>query len=102
MQLSFSDNYLWYYNFKILNVFDSELQLINPKPTIKNKFKKLKNELKKLKVQSILILEYKERNGHKAFYSNAKLIVSDSDINEAFESMYQSIMTKTKNFHSED
>ena len=62
----------------------------------------MKNELKKFKVQSILILEYKERNGHKIFYSNAKLIVSDSDIDEAFESMHQSIMTKAKNFHRED
>ena len=71
MQLSSSDNCLWHYNFKILNLFDLELQLIKPKPMIKNKLKTLKNKLKKFKVQSILILEYKKRNGHKIFYSNA-------------------------------
>ena len=71
MQLSSSDNCLWHYNFKILNLFDPELQLIKPKPMIKNKLKTLKNKLKKFKVQSILILEYKKRNGHKIFYSNA-------------------------------
>ena len=31
------------------------------------------------------------------FYSSSKLIASDSDIDEAFKSMHQSIMTKTKN-----
>ena len=71
MQLSSSDNCLWHYNFKNLNLFDPELQLIKPKRMIKNKLKTLKNKLKKFKVQSILILENKERNGHKIFYSNA-------------------------------
>ena len=31
-----------------------------------------------------------------------KLIASDSDIDEAFKSMYQSIITKIKNYASED
>ena len=45
----------------ILNLFNLELQLINTKPMIKNKFEKLLSELKKLKVQSILVLGYKKR-----------------------------------------
>ena len=33
-------------------------------------------------------------NAHKIFHLSAKLIASDSDIEEAFKSMHQSIMTK--------
>ena len=33
----------------------------------------------------------------KIFYSSAKLIASDSDIDEVFKSMHQSTMTKIKN-----
>ena len=60
------------------------------------------SELKKLKVQIILVLDYKKKNDRKIFHSSAKLIVSDSDIIEAFKSMHQNIMTKLKNYASED
>ena len=63
---------------------------------IRNKLKGLLSELKKFKVQKILALEYKKRDDHKIFHSNAKLIASDSDIDETFKSMHQSIMTKIK------
>ena len=33
---------------------------------------------------------------------SAKLIASDSDIDEAFKSMYQSILTETKNYACKD
>ena len=69
---------------------------------IKNKLKELLNELKKFKVQTILVLDYKKRNDRKIFHSSAKLIASDSDIDEAFKSMHQSIMTKIKSYASED
>ena len=36
------------------------------------------------------------------FHSSAKLIASDSDIDEAFKFMYQSIMTKIEYYASED
>ena len=58
--------------------------------------------MKKFKVQTILALEYKERNDHKIFHSSAKPIASDSDIDEAFNSVHQSIMTKIKNSATED
>ena len=58
--------------------------------------------MKKLKVQIILVLDYKKKNDRKIFHSSAKLIVSDSDIIEAFKSMHQNIMTKLKNYASED
>ena len=38
----------------------------------------------------------------KISHSSAKLIASDSDIDEAFKSMHQSIITKIKNYASED
>ena len=56
VQSDFSDNCVHRYNIKILNLFDSELQQINTKPIIKNKLKELLSELKKFKVQTILVL----------------------------------------------
>ena len=90
------------YDFEILNLFDPELQMINTKPMTKNKFKKLLSELKKLKVQTILILDHKKINNHKIFHSSSKIIAGESDIHEAFKSMHQSIMTRIKQFASED
>ena len=46
---------------EILNLFDSELQLIYTKPIIKNKLKELLVELRKFKVQIILVVEYKKK-----------------------------------------
>ena len=60
IQSDSSDNCIHHYNVEILNLFDPELQLINTKPKIKDKLKELLSELKKLKVQTILILEYKK------------------------------------------
>ena len=45
----------------ILILFDLELQLINTKPILKNKFKKLLSELEKFKVETILVLEFKKK-----------------------------------------
>ena len=42
------------------------------------------------------------RINRKTFHSSAKLIASDSDIDEGFKFMDQSIMTKIKNYASED
>ena len=63
---------------------------------IKNKLKDLLSELKKFKIQTILVLDYKERNNHKILNSSAKLVASDSDIDEAAKIMHQSIMAKIK------
>ena len=71
--------------------FHPELQLINTKPMIKNKLKEFLSELKKFKIQTILVLDYKKRNDHKIFHSSVKLIASDSDIDETFKSMRLSI-----------
>ena len=85
-----------------MNLFDSELQLIITKTIIKNKLKELLSVLKKFKVQTILFLEYQKRNNRRTFHSNAKLIASDSDIDEAFKSKHQSIMSTMKNYAGED
>ena len=44
--------------------------------------------MKKFTVQAILVLDYKKRNDCKIFHSSAKVIASDSDIDEAFKSMH--------------
>ena len=94
MQLNSSDNCIHHYNVEILNLFDQELQLINTKPVINRKINKLLSELKTFRVKTIPVLDYKKRNDCKIFYSCTKLIASDSDIDEAFKSMHQTIMTK--------
>ena len=54
------------------------------------------------KKKRIVVLEYKKRNDCKIFHSSNKLIASDSDIDEVFKFMHQSIMTAIKNSASED
>ena len=85
-----------------MNLFHPELQLTNSKPMTKNELKELISKFKKFKVQAILVLEYKKRNDRKIFHSSVKLIASDSDINEAFKSMHQTITTKVKSYACED
>ena len=65
-----------------MNLFDRELWLINTKPVNKIKLKEQLSEFKKFKVQTILVLDYKERNDCKVIHSSTKLIASDSDIDE--------------------
>ena len=84
-----------HYNAEISNRFDPELQLISNEPVIKSKFlkqKKLLSEVKKFNVQKTLVLHYLQRNNCKMFHPSAKLITSDSDIDETFKFIYQSIM----------
>ena len=76
--------------------------LYNTKPVIKSQLKELLSELKKFKVQTVLVLDYNKRNGRKIFHSSTKLTASDSDTDEAFKSMHQSIMTKIKNYACKD
>ena len=61
---------------------------------IKDKLNKLLSELKKFKVQPTLVVDYTKRNDPKIFHSSNKLIASDSDIDEAFNSMHQDIIQK--------
>ena len=66
---------------------------------IENELKELLRKLKKFKLQAILVLEYNQKKKNcKIFHSCTRLIARDSDIDEAFKSMYQSIMTKIENY----
>ena len=56
------------------------------------------SELKKFKVQALLVLDSKKRNYHKIFHSSTKLIASVSDVDEVFKSMHQSITAKIDNY----
>ena len=94
MESNYSDNCVHHYNAQILNLFDPKLQLINTKPVIKNKLKELLSDLKKFKVQTILVLNCKKRNDHINFHSSYKLIARDSDIDETFKPINKGIMTK--------
>ena len=58
--------------------------------------------VKKFKVQTILDLDYKKKNDCKIFHSSTKLIVKNSDIDEAFKSIHQSNMTRIKNYTDKD
>ena len=96
MQSHSSGKCMHQYNVKILNLFDPELQLINTKPKIKNKLKGLLNELKKFKVQTVLVLDYKKRNDSPIFHSCTKIIANDLEIGKVFKSLHQSIILKIK------
>ena len=63
---------------------------------IKNKLKELLSKLENFKVQTVLVLHYMKRNDPKIFHSRAKLIASDSDIDETFIFMHEGIMTKNE------
>ena len=56
---------------------------------IKNKLEELLSELKKLKVQAMLVLEYNKRNDCKIFHSSTNLIAKNSGIDKAVISMHQ-------------
>ena len=100
MQSNCSVNCICNFDIKILNLFHPEMQLINAKPMIKNKLKELLNELFN-HVRSILVLEYKKYDD-KTFHSSAELVARNTDINETFKAMHQSIMTKIINFGSKN
>ena len=91
IQSNSSYNCQHHYNVEILNLLDPKLQLINTTPLIKNKLEELISELKNLKAQTILVLEYKKRNDLKIFHSSAKLIASDSDTDEALYSCIRAL-----------
>ena len=57
--------------------------------------------MNKFKVQTILVLNYKKRNDRKIFYVCIKLSANDSDIDEVFKFMHQSIMAKIKGYATE-
>ena len=61
MQSTYSDKYVHPCNIEILNLFNPQLQLSNTKTMIKNKLHKLLCELRKCKIQAILVVDYKKK-----------------------------------------
>ena len=60
------------------------------------------NVSKPFKVQTVLVLKHKKRGDHNIYHSCTRLTTNDSGIDEAFKSMHQSIMTKTKIYASKE
>ena len=56
--------------------------------------------MKKFKARAMLVLDYKKRNDSKTFQLSTYLIASNSGIEEAFKFMHQSIITKIRNYVS--
>ena len=94
------------YNIEILNLFNKELQLINTKTIIKNKWNDFLGKLKKFKILTKLVGEYKKIDDHESlrqiFLSGVKLIVNGLDIDKDFVLMHQSVMTKIRNSVNKD
>ena len=61
MQPTSSHNCVHTCNVELLNLCYPELQLIRTKPVIKNKLQELLNELKKIKVHTVLVLDYHKK-----------------------------------------
>ena len=89
------------YNVEVLNSFNPELQLKDAESAIKNKLKKILFELREFKFMTTLILVFKmKENEYETkfdnFYSSSKaeIIITESDTNDAFESIYSTITSK--------
>ena len=102
LQSNSSDNSVHHYDVKILDLFDTESQLINTKSMIKNKLKEFLCKFKKFNVQKILVLDDKKRNDCKISHSSTKLIASDSYIGEESISLLKAFLTKIKRFAYEN
>ena len=60
------------------------------------------SELKKFKFGTVLVLDYKKRNGHKIFHSSTRLTTSFSYSDEALKSIRQDNMSKIRKYAFED
>ena len=87
-------------NVKILNSFKTELQLKNTESAIKSKLKELLTELRAFKFVATLVLEFKkiesdDKTKYDTFYSHSKAetIINESDIDDVFESIYNTIIS---------
>ena len=49
-----------------------------------------------MKVQTVLVFDYKKKNDRKIFHSSTKPIASNSEVDETFISIHQSNKTKIK------
>ena len=88
------------YNVEILNSFNSEVQLKDAASAIKSKLIELLTQLKDFKFVATLVLVSKkianeDKTKYDNFYSSSKaeIIITESDIEEFFQSIYTKIIT---------
>ena len=91
------------YTVEILNSFNPELQPKNTESAIKSKLIELSNQLGGFKFVATLVLvfkktENKDKTKYENFYSSSKaeLIINESDIYNAFKSIYTTIIANIK------
>ena len=82
--------------------FDSEFQLINTKPIIENKLKELLNELKKLKVQTILVLHSKKKMIVECSIQMLSLLLVSQTLIKHLNPCIKTLWQKLKNYVCEN
>ena len=87
------------YNVKILNSFNSELQLKDTEFAINSKLIALLTQLKGFRFVATLVLVFKkieseDKAKENNFYSSSKaeVIINESDIDNVFQSIYSTII----------
>ena len=91
------------YNVEILNSFNPELELKDTESAIKSKLIELLTQLKSFKFVATLVLafkkiESKDETKYDKFYSSSKaeIIISESEIDDVFKSVFTIITTNNK------
>ena len=84
-----------------MNLLDPESQLINTKTIIKNKLKELLVELKKFKVLTILVGEYKKKTFVKSFVRVLKQFLAIQTLMKHLNPCIKAFWKK-KSYDSED
>ena len=92
------------YNVGILNSFNLEMQLKDTWSTIKSNLIKLLSQLKGFTLVTTFVLVFQKTGSeHKSKYNNfyssskAEIIINESEIDDAFQSIYTTIITKIRN-----
>ena len=82
------------------NSFNPEIQIKDTESAIKSKLIDLLSELRGFKFVARLVLVFKmieseDKTKHGTFYSNSKaeIIINENDINDAFQSIYTTIIS---------
>ena len=93
------------YNVKILNYFNTELQLTDTESAINNRLIELLTQLKGFNFVKTLVLlftktEIEEKTKYDNFYSSSKpeIIINESDIDDVFKSIYRTIKSNINKF----
>ena len=93
------------YNVDILNSFNHELQFKNTEYTVRSKLIDLLSKLRGFKFVTMLVIESRkiESDGAAKYItfcsnSNAETIINESDIDDVFESIYTTFISKIQKY----